>query len=75
VKELFHEFGRVLTVDVPKAETEDGSIKSRGFAIIRMTKPEEARKAVAQLSGTDYDGRTISVRMDRDRTERTDNFA
>eukprot|EP00775_Hariotina_reticulata_P004696 gene4696-4948_t len=39
--------------------------KSRGFGTVRFSSKEEAEAACSKLNNTDYEGRTITVRLDR----------
>lgn len=39
--------------------------KSRGFGTVRFSSKEDAEAACAKLNNTDYEGRTITVRLDR----------
>ncbi len=44
--------------------------RSRGFAFITMSTPEEAQKAIDAMNGKDMDGRAITVNIARPREER-----
>jgi RNA recognition motif-containing protein len=44
--------------------------RSRGFAFVTMTTPEEAQKAIAALNGTELDGRALTVNIAKPREER-----
>lgn len=46
------------------------SHRSRGFAFVTMSTPEEAQNAIAALNGRDLDGRSITVNIARPREER-----
>ncbi|MGO8697262.1 MAG: RNA recognition motif domain-containing protein [Limisphaerales bacterium] len=45
--------------------------RSRGFAFVTMSTPEEAQKALAALNGTSVDGRALTVNIARPREERS----
>ena len=38
---------------------------SRGYGTVRYATPEEAAAAIEQFNGTDLEGRTLSVRLDK----------
>lgn len=40
-------------------------IHCRGFGTVRFSSKEDAEAACAKLNNTDYEGRTITVRLDR----------
>src|SRR5437763_8789525 len=44
--------------------------RSRGFAFITMSSPEEAEKAIAALNGSSLDGRNLTVNAAKPREER-----
>jgi RNA recognition motif-containing protein len=44
--------------------------RSRGFAFVTMSTPEEAQKAIAAMHGTQLDGRPLTVNIARPREER-----
>ena len=44
--------------------------KSRGFAFVELSTPEEASKAVEMFHGKDFQGRTLTVNIARPREER-----
>jgi RNA recognition motif-containing protein len=44
--------------------------RSRGFAFVTMTTPEEAQKAIAAMNGTELDGRALTVNIAKPREER-----
>jgi len=39
--------------------------RSRGYGTVRYATPEEAAAAIEQFNGTDLEGRTLSVRLDK----------
>ena len=44
--------------------------RSRGFAFVTMSTPEEAQKAIAAMNGAQLDGRALTVNIARPREER-----
>lgn len=44
--------------------------RSRGFAFVTMSTPEEAQKAIAAMNGSQMDGRALTVNIARPREER-----
>lgn len=44
--------------------------RSRGFAFVTMSTPEEAQKAIEALNGTPLDGRNLTVNIARPKEER-----
>lgn len=46
--------------------------RSRGFAFITMSTPEEAQKAIDALNGKDLDGRALTVNIAKPREARAD---
>lgn len=64
--DLFQEYGEVSSARViMDRETR----KSKGFGFVEM-EDEGAKKAIAELNGAEFDGRTISVSEARPREER-----
>ncbi|MDR1719546.1 MAG: RNA-binding protein [Dysgonamonadaceae bacterium] len=64
---LFEEYGAVSTAKVI-ADRHTG--RSKGFGFVEMDDNEAASKAISELNGAEYDGRTISVSEARPREER-----
>ena len=44
--------------------------RSRGFAFVTMSTPEEAQKAIDAMNGKSVDGRALTVNIARPREER-----
>jgi RNA recognition motif-containing protein len=61
LKDKFAEFGSVVRADVPR--NEEG--RSKGFGIVKFASEEDMENAIKSLDGTDFNGRTISVRKDK----------
>lgn len=69
LNQLFTEYGEITSAKVIM-DRESG--RSRGFGFVEMPNDSEAQKAIDELNGAEYDGKTISVTVARPRTERTD---
>lgn len=54
----FSQFGAVERVNIV---TDRDSGRSRGFAFVEMADRQEAENAIAQLNGSQLDGRTLNV--------------
>jgi cold-inducible RNA-binding protein len=50
--------------------TDRSTGRSRGFAFVTMSSPDEAQKAVDALNGSTLDGRNLTVNEARPQTER-----
>ncbi|KAI8927483.1 hypothetical protein BC831DRAFT_452131 [Entophlyctis helioformis] len=62
VKDMFRESGGdVQRVEIPL----DHQGRSRGFGLVTMATPADARKAISAFNGTMWKGRQIEVREDR----------
>ena len=64
---LFQTYGQVTRVHVAK-DRDTG--RARGFGFVEMPNDEEAAKAIADLNGKDFGGRTIKVNEARPRADR-----
>lgn len=62
--DLFGRFGEVQSADVV-LDRDTG--RSRGFGFVEMGNDEEARAAIAALSGHDLEGRALTVNEARPR--------
>jgi RNA recognition motif-containing protein len=63
---IFEEYG---TVSSAKVITDRQSGRSKGYGFVEMD-DEASEKAILELNGAEYDGRTISVSEARPREER-----
>jgi RNA recognition motif-containing protein len=66
---LFEQVGQVDSVNVI---TDRDTGRSKGFAFVEMG-ADDAEKAIAQLNGTEVDGRTLTVNEARPREDRSGN--
>ncbi len=64
---LFEEYGEITSA---KVITDRDSGRSKGYGFVEMADEEAANKAIAELNGAEYDGRTISVSEAKPRQER-----
>lgn len=64
LKEVFAEYGSVQKVHVP-TDRETG--RPRGFAFVNMSSDTEEEKAIAELEGAEWMGRTLKVNKARPR--------
>ncbi|GAA6528886.1 MAG: RNA-binding protein [Prevotella sp.] len=67
LKDLFANYGEVTSAKIIN-DRESG--RSRGFGFVEMSDDEAAKKAIDELNGKEFDGRTIVVAEARPRTER-----
>lgn len=61
LKEFFAGVGAITRAEI--ASDEDG--RSRGYGTVRFSSEEEAARAIATLNGAEFEGRIITVRMDK----------
>ena len=66
LKELFEEYGSVSSA---KVITDRDSGRSKGFCFVEM-EDADGERAIEELNGAEYDGRTLAVSVARPRTER-----
>ncbi len=67
LRELFEGYG---TVSSAKIITDRETGRSKGFGFVEMDDDSEGQRAIEELNGAEYDGRTIAVSVARPRTER-----
>lgn len=67
LNEVFKEYGSVKRIQVP-TDRETG--RMRGFAFVEMSDDSEEDKAIEDLDGAEWMGRTLKVNKARPRTER-----
>jgi len=66
LSDLFAEHG---TVDSAQVITDRMTGRSRGFGFVEMSSTEEAETAVSTLSGTQLEGRTLTVNEAKQRSQ------
>lgn len=67
LNELFAKHGNVTSVNII---TDKFSNRPRGFAFVEMESEEAAQKAIAELNGTQLEGRALVVNQAKPQTER-----
>jgi RNA recognition motif-containing protein len=67
LNELFASHG---TVESARVISDRFSGRSKGFGFVEMSSEEEAQKAINELNGTQYEGRTIIVNEARPQESR-----
>ncbi|MFN3782448.1 MAG: RNA recognition motif domain-containing protein [Spirosomataceae bacterium] len=60
LRDAFEEFG---TVDSAKIVMDKFTGRSKGFGFVEMPNDDEAQNAINALNDTDFDGRTIVVKV------------
>lgn len=68
LQNLFAELGEVSSANII-TDRETG--RSRGFGFVEMPNDAEGQKAIDELNGVDFEGKTISVNVARPRVERS----
>jgi RNA recognition motif-containing protein len=66
LNDLFGEYGDISSAKVVM-DRETG--RSKGYGFVEMNDESAGQKAIDELNGAEYDGRTISVSVARPRTE------
>jgi RNA recognition motif-containing protein len=67
IRSLFEPHGPVAHV---KVMTDRETGRSRGFAFVEMSDPDQAGKAIAALNGADSGGRALNVKEARPKLNR-----
>ncbi|MDR1729311.1 MAG: RNA-binding protein [Prevotellaceae bacterium] len=62
LREVMEDYG---TVDSVKIIKDRDTGKSKGFAFIEMASDADAQKAIEELNGAEYEGRTMVVKEAR----------
>jgi RNA recognition motif-containing protein len=70
VLDLFKQAGNVTNCELVMDRATN---RSRGFAFVEMSTPEEAAKAIEMHHGKEFQGRTLTVNEARPRQERPRN--
>ena len=58
---LTEKFGAFGTVETAALITDRDTGRSKGFGFVEMGTESEAQAAIAEVNGTDYDGRPVTV--------------
>nr|WP_297162107.1 RNA-binding protein [uncultured Dysgonomonas sp.] len=66
LNDLFGEYGEIASAKVIM-DRETG--RSKGYGFVEMNDEASGQKAIDELNGAEYDGRTISVSVARPRAE------
>lgn len=66
LNDLFGEYGEIASAKVIM-DRETG--RSKGYGFVEMNDETSGQKAIDELNGAEYDGRTISVSVARPRAE------
>jgi RNA recognition motif-containing protein len=61
LKDFLRDYGSILHVEIMT----DPTGRSKGAAIVRFAEPADAQKAIDELNGTDFEGRPLILRPDR----------
>src|SRR5437660_5026515 len=67
LEDYFSQAGAVTSVNLVM---DKATGKSRGFAFVEFSTPEEANKAVEQFNNNEFQGRALTVNIARPREER-----
>lgn len=67
--ELANAFGQYGAVERVNIVTDRDSGQARGFAFVEMTDRREAEAAIANLNGTELNGRTLNVNEARPKSQ------
>lgn len=65
LKTIFAEYGEVTSAQVI-SDRDTG--RSRGFGFVEMASSEDAEKAIAEVNGSNVDGRQLNVNIARERS-------
>ena len=65
LRQVMEEYGTVESVKIIK-DRETG--KSKGFAFIEMNNDAQAKQAIEELNGSEFEGRTMIVKEARPRS-------
>lgn len=63
-------FSRLGTVTEAKVISDRDTGRSRGFGFVTFEAPADAKRAIAELDGTELDGRTIRVNEAENKSRR-----
>ncbi len=68
---LAEAFGQFGLVTEAKVISDRDTGRSRGFGFVTFDAPADAEKAIAEMDGTNLDGRTIRVNVAEDKPRRS----
>ena len=68
---LEQKFAQCGSVDSVNLITDRDSGRSKGFGFIEMSSEAEARKAIEEFNGSDYDGRPLTVNEAKPQQKKT----
>ena len=71
---LFDSFSQVGKVESAKVIMDRETGRSKGFGFVEMSTEDEARTAIEQFNGADYDGRALTVNEARPMAPREGGF-
>jgi len=63
-------FAQVGTVDSARVIIDRDSGRSKGFGFVEMSNDSDASRAITELNGTNFEGRTITVNEARPQVDR-----
>ena len=63
-------FGGIGTVESASVVDDRETGRSRGFGFVEMSSKEDGEKAIAELNGTEYNGRELKVNEAKPREDR-----
>ncbi|MBK5719989.1 RNA-binding protein [Dysgonomonas sp. Marseille-P4677] len=66
LRDLFTEYGEISSA---KVIMDKATGRSKGYGFVELADDAAGQKAIEELNGAEYDGRTISVSEARPRTE------
>lgn len=69
LRDLFSEYGEISSA---KVIMDRATGRSKGYGFVELADNTSGQKAIDELNGAEYDGRTISVSEARPRTEGND---
>lgn len=67
LRQLFEEYGAIKSA---KVITDRETGRSRGFGFVEMDNDDEAKRAIEELTGAEYDGKVISVTEAKPKTDK-----
>lgn len=72
LRALFEPFG---TVTMAEVQVKSRTGQSRGFGLVELPNPDEARAAIDALNGREHEGRALTVNESRPRRSVRDLYA